>query len=261
MKKIIVISVLVLLILFSFGLVAFSLNKSDLIFTGNVITHSDANSYALTRAYVSDKDEVANVNTILERINSENPPPTATDIAISIAEKGNIVFAPVFDLQVSTVENVSGLFMLTGSAKNGVDTEGNEILGKFAMRDLSLTITSPSIKVYSATNGFAHTELKEVKYIPVAISEDKTTVNVPFSMTNGFEVLFTVNDINNFTGIDFMYNYNVRATSTINMTKLDAEKLAIKLELVAEGDKIVPKYTALAVDTANLEQTQQEQQQ
>lgn len=260
MKKIIVITVLILLILAAGMVVVFSFNSDELIFTGNVISHADANSYQITRAYVSDKDEVANVKTILERINSEEPPPNAADIALEIAEKGNIVFAPVFNLQISTVENTTGLYKLTGSVKNGVDAEGNEVVGQFNMRDLSLSITSDSFKVLNISNGYRPTVLEEVTFIAPIVSEDGLTITIPFSMTNGFEVLFTVNDIEKFSGMNFLYAYNIHSTSAMNMTKLQEEKLEIKMDFVVEGDEIVPKFTSVAVETGQINEANQENQ-
>lgn len=249
MKKIIIITVLILLIITAGMVAVFSFNSDELIFTGDVISHANANSYQITRAYVSDKDEVANVKTILERINSEEPPPNAADIALEIAEKGNIVFAPVFNLQVSTVENTTGLYMLTGSVKNGVDVDGNEVVGEFSMRDLSLSITSNSVNVLNVSNGFHPTVLEEITYIPPVVSEDGLTITVPFSMTNGFEVLFTVDDIENFGGMIFTYNYNAHATSSMNMTKLEQEIVEIKLDFEIEENKVVPIFTSKAIDT------------
>ncbi|NLJ16958.1 MAG: hypothetical protein GX346_07490 [Clostridiales bacterium] len=251
MKKVIIITALVLAIAIFSGIAVFTFNKHEIIFTSNVISSNDDYSYTVTQAYVSDKDEVANVRTILDKINSETPPPDAADIAMEIAQRGNIIFAPVFSLDISTVEGAESVFRLNGSVKNGIDSQGNEVIGNYKLDGLNLAVSSDDITIIAASDGYYPSELVEITSTPFVISEAKNSALIPFSVTNGFEIFFTVKDLNDFSGISFDYSFDVKGSSSFNFSKLEEQKLNIRLDFENKDNKVTPVFSANAVELSD----------
>lgn len=253
MKKIAAIA-LILIFLAGIGLFAFLyITKEELIFAGNVSTDTAQSTLTLTRAYVSDANEVANVRAILDKINNEAPAPTSDDIVNAIVENGKISFAPTFYVKTEQATQDFAVFSISGASVNGLNSDGTEAVTDYRFDGLHLEAASENLTILSATNLVNPTALERKEYTLPVLGENRDRASFDFSDTNGFEMLFTIKDAAKPAKMTLVFSYDIKAATPLNFTELKGEILQLEVELSFSGGTLNPTYTAVKANVQEQE--------
>ncbi len=198
MKVVIGIIIAALVAAIAAVLFLFVLRSHDLVLCGD-IPQTNGNQMFVTRVYTYDVDANSTLSTIIEKMNGNTEGQiTAAEMTEILSEYQTVVYAPVFTFTLTQEGNDT--YVLTGSAFNGLNGDGEESETDYIYKDLTLTVSVKDGKMLAAQNVYPEDEeneeeapeFKERKKVvdPILVNNSKDAA-FAFDECKSFRVVFT----------------------------------------------------------------------
>lgn len=206
-------------------LLIFIFRSHDLVLCGD-IPQTAQNQMFVTRVYTYDVDANSTLSQIIEKMNTNTEGQmTAAEMTEILSEYQTVVYAPVFTYTLT--QEGTDTYVLSGSAFNGLDEDGEEADTDYIYKDLTLTVGINDGKMLAAQNVYPDDE-EETEEEVLEFKERKKVVD-PILTNGGKEAAFAFGECHSFrvvfTGkegvppeITLAYTFDVGAQNIFNFS-------------------------------------------
>lgn len=254
MKIVIGIILTVLLIGIFAAYLIFVLNAHQMIFCGDVTNETGATA-TVTRVYTSDVHANETLSEIVTAINTtEGEALPVTELTEILAEYQNIIYAPVFTVNVQQIDNST--YEVIGSVYNGIDEKGNVVSNDYVYRNLRLNAVVQNGQIIAVNNIYPVDEkadegvlVERAKTIDPIITDNGVNSVFALEQCDTFRLIFqATEDI--LPTMTFVYTYDVSAENPLDFTGLEdgALGLTMNVEFDEEGN-FDPSYNIVKTIT------------
>ena len=262
MKVVIGIVLISLVILALIAYMVLMLNAREMIFCGD-IKNEVGTAAQITRVYTTDLNANETLSEIIVKMNeSETETVQKSDLTEVLAQYQNIIYAPVFTLNVTQTDTAT--YIIDGTVYNGLDENGEAASPDYRHDKMQLNTVVTNGRIIAAQNvydGEATQEAGDIAFTerqrvidPIVTGADSEAA-FAFQDCDSFRVIVNSSDFTELPSITFVYVYNVDAVNPLDFTSISNDSLAVQMNLAYDdAGKLAPTYELLRTVTADTEQ-------
>lgn len=259
MKIVIGIVLIALVLLALIAYLVLMMNAREMIFCGD-IKNEGGTSASVTRVYTTDLSANETLSEIIVKMNeAETETLEISEITEVLAQYQNIIYAPVFNISVSQVDNST--FIIDGSVYNGLTENGEAAETDYRYQNMQLNTVVTNGRIIAAQNVYDEDEQQEEeedrvfterqKVIEPLVTGADSEAAFALQDRSSFRVIVNSSEFLEMPSVTFVFVFNVDALNPLDFTSISNDSLAINMQIAFdENGNLTPSYELIKTITA-----------